>query len=35
MSHTGRIRMFGQSSQELFSAYLAHLLKRAQGGKAA
>jgi len=35
MSHTGRIRMFGQSSQELFSAYLAHLLKRAQGGKSA
>ena len=31
MSHTGRIRMFGQSSQELFTAYLAHLVERAQG----
>lgn len=30
MSHTGRIRMFGQSSQELFSVYLAQLLQRAQ-----
>lgn len=30
MSHTGRIRMFGQSSQELFDAYLANLLKRVQ-----
>lgn len=30
MSHTGRIRMFGQSSQELFTAYLAQLLARAR-----
>lgn len=34
MSHTGRIRMFGQSSQELFEAYLAHVLERAQAGAA-
>lgn len=30
MSHTGRIRMFGQSSTELFADYLAHLLARVQ-----
>lgn len=30
MSHTGRIRMFGQSSQELFTAYLQQLAGRAQ-----
>lgn len=29
MSHTGRIRMFGQSSQALFAAYLTQLLARA------
>ncbi|QEA14097.1 TetR/AcrR family transcriptional regulator [Comamonas flocculans] len=30
MSHTGRIRMFGQSSQALFVAYLDSLSERAQ-----
>lgn len=30
MSHTGRIRMFGQDSKELFANYLANLLARAQ-----
>jgi len=29
MSHTGRIRMFGQSSQALFTAYLQQLARRA------
>ena len=29
LRHTGRIRMFGQSSRELFSIYLAQLLERA------
>ena len=32
LSHTGRIRMFKQASQDLFDAYLAQLLGRASGG---
>lgn len=31
LSHTGRIRMFRQSSRELFEAYLGQLLGRAEG----
>lgn len=30
MSHTGRIRMFGQSSRALFTAYLQQLARRAR-----
>jgi hypothetical protein len=29
LSHTGRIRMFNQGSQELFDAYLEQLVARA------
>jgi hypothetical protein len=29
LSHTGRIRMFKQGSQELFKIYLDHLVERA------
>lgn len=32
LSHTGRIRMFKQSSQDLFGLYLEQLLHRAQAG---
>ncbi len=32
LSHTGRIRMFKQASQDLFDAYLRQLLVRASGG---
>jgi AcrR family transcriptional regulator len=31
LSHTGRIRMFKQGSQELFNVYLDHLVERAAG----
>lgn len=31
LSHTGRIRMFRQASQDLFEAYLVQLLRRAAG----
>lgn len=31
LSHTGRIRMFKQSSQDLFEVYLEHLVGRAEG----
>lgn len=30
LSHTGRIRMFKQASQDLFETYLGHLVSRAQ-----
>jgi AcrR family transcriptional regulator len=33
LSHTGRIRMFKQASQELFNAYLEHLVSRAKGAR--
>lgn len=33
LSHTGRIRMFKQGSQELFSVYLDHLVERAAAHK--
>jgi AcrR family transcriptional regulator len=32
LSHTGRIRMFKQTSQRLFDAYLERLVARAEGG---
>lgn len=35
LSHTGRIRMFKQASQDLFDAYLRQLLGRASGGRKA
>ena len=31
LSHTGRIRMFKQASQDLFDAYLRQLVARATG----
>ena len=30
LSHTGRIRMFRQASQDLFNTYLAQLIERAE-----
>ena len=35
LSHTGRIRMFRQASQDLFDTYLLQLLARAASGKRA
>jgi AcrR family transcriptional regulator len=32
LGHTGRIRMFGQTSQDLFEAYVERLAKRARKG---